>query len=227
MKRMMIVVAALLMASPLFAQQKTFLDQPYIEVTGRAEMEVAPDEIYVRITINEQDSKGKTTVLQQEKDMVRRLKDLGIDVDKKLVVQDMVNAQLKKDVATSKSYMLEVNSATQLAHVFQALQTIGISDAAVERTDVSNMDELRQQVRGASAKAARQNAEILAAALGQKAGKAIFVQDNSYYSRPYSNVVLTRTMKVADAGVAATAAPTLEFQKITIDHSVLVRFMLE
>ena len=227
MKRMMIVVAALLMASPLFAQQKTFLDQPYIEVTGRAEMEVAPDEIYVRITINEQDSKGKTTVLQQEKDMVRRLKDLGIDVDKKLVVQDMMNAQLKKDVATSKSYMLEVNSATQLAHVFQALQTIGISDAAVERTDVSNMDELRQQVRGASAKAARQNAEILAAALGQKVGKAIFVQDNSYYSRPYSNVVLTRTMKVADAGVAATAAPTLDFQKITIDHSVLVRFMLE
>lgn len=227
MKRMMIVVAALLMASPLFAQQKTFLDQPYIEVTGRAEMEVAPDEIYVRITINEQDSKGKTTVLQQEKDMVRRLKDLGIDVDKKLVVQDMMNAQLKKDVATSKSYMLEVNSATQLAHVFQTLQTIGISDAAVERTDVSNMDELRQQVRGASAKAARQNAEILAAALGQKVGKAIFVQDNSYYSRPYSNVVLTRTMKVADAGVAATAAPTLEFQKITIDHSVLVRFMLE
>ena len=227
MKRMMIVVAALLMASPLFAQQKTFLDQPYIEVTGRAEMEVAPDEIYVRITINEQDSKGKTTVLQQEKDMVRRLKDLGIDVDKKLVVQDMMNAQLKKDVATSKSYMLDVNSATQLAHVFQALQTIGISDAAVERTDVSNMDELRQQVRGASAKAARQNAEILAAALGQKVGKAIFVQDNSYYSRPYSNVVLTRTMKVADAGVAATAAPTLEFQKITIDHSVLVRFMLE
>lgn len=227
MKRMMIVVAALLMASPLFAQQKTFLDQPYIEVTGRAEMEVAPDEIYVRITINEQDSKGKTTVLQQEKDMVRRLKDLGIDVDKKLVVQDMMNAQLKKDVATSKSYMLEVNSATQLAHVFQALQTIGISDASVERTDVSNMDELRQQVRGASAKAARQNAEILAAALGQKVGKAIFVQDNSYYSRPYSNVVLTRTMKVADAGVAATAAPTLEFQKITIDHSVLVRFMLE
>ena len=227
MKRMMIVVAALLMASPLFAQQKTFFDQPYIEVTGRAEMEVAPDEIYVRITINEQDSKGKTTVLQQEKDMVRRLKDLGIDVDKKLVVQDMMNAQLKKDVATSKSYMLEVNSATQLAHVFQALQTIGISDAAVERTDVSNMDELRQQVRGASAKAARQNAEILAAALGQKVCKAIFVQDNSYYSRPYSNVVLTRTMKVADAGVAATAAPTLEFQKITIDHSVLVRFMLE
>lgn len=30
MKRVMIVVLVLLMASPLFAQQKSFLDQPYI-----------------------------------------------------------------------------------------------------------------------------------------------------------------------------------------------------
>ena len=150
MKKLMIAAAALLLSAPLFAQEKNFIDQPYLEVNGRAEMEVAPDEIYVRITINEQDSKGKVTVLQQEKDMVRRLKDLGIDVEKKLVVQDMSSDLFKrKDVSTSKTYQLEVNSATQLAHVFQALQAVGISDASIERTDVSNMDcasryELRQ-----------------------------------------------------------------------------------
>ena len=227
MKRGMVLVAALMLTTSLYAQQTNVMDQPYIEVSGRAEVEVVPDKIYVQITIDG-DSKGQETVLQQEKEMVQRFDALGIDVEKKLVVQELFNSALKSNkVTTFKMYRFEVNSATQLAHVFQALQTIGISDAAVERTDVSNMDELRQQVRGASAKAARQNAEILAAVLGQKVGKAIFVQDNSYYSRPYSNVVLTRTMKVADAGVAATAAPTLEFQKITIDHSVLVRFMLE
>ena len=151
MKKLMIAAAALLLSAPLFAQEKNFIDQPYLEVNGRAEMEVAPDEIYVRITINEQDSKGKVTVLQQEKDMVRRLKDLGIDVEKKLVVQDMSSDLFKrKDVSTSKTYQLEVNSATQLAHVFQALQAVGISDASIERTDVSNMDELRQQVRAAA-----------------------------------------------------------------------------
>ena len=156
MKKLMIAAAALLLSAPLFAQEKNFIDQPYLEVNGRAEMEVAPDEIYVRITINEQDSKGKVTVLQQEKDMVRRLKDLGIDVEKKLVVQDMSSDLFKrKDVSTSKTYQLEVNSATQLAHVFQALQAVGISDASIERTDVSNMDELRQQVRAAAAKAAQ------------------------------------------------------------------------
>ena len=156
MKKLMIAAAALLLSAPLFAQEKNFIDQPYLEVNGRAEMEVAPDEIYVRITINEQDSKGKVTVLQQEKDMVRRLKDMGIDVEKKLVVQDMSSDLFKrKDVSTSKTYQLEVNSATQLAHVFQALQAVGISDASIERTDVSNMDELRQQVRAAAAKASR------------------------------------------------------------------------
>ena len=177
MKKLMIAAAALLLSAPLFAQEKNFIDQPYLEVNGRAEMEVAPDEIYVHITINEQDSKGKVTVLQQEKDMVRRLKDLGIDVEKKLVVQDMSSDLFKrKDVSTSKTYQLEVNSATQLAHVFQALQAVGISDASIERTDVSNMDELRQQVRAAAAKAAQQNAQVLASALGQKAGKALFLQ---------------------------------------------------
>ena len=222
MKKLMIAAAALLLSAPLFAQEKNFIDQPYLEVNGRAEMEVAPDEIYVRITINEQDSK-----LQQEKDMVRRLKDLGIDVEKKLVVQDMSSDLFKrKDVSTSKTYQLEVNSATQLAHVFQALQAVGISDASIERTDVSNMDELRQQVRAAAAKAAQQNAQVLASALGQKAGKALFVQDYSYSARPYANIMMAKSA-VMDMAAEATAAPTLEFEKIKIEHSVMVRFVLE
>ena len=185
----MIAAAALLLSAPLFAQEKNFIDQPYLEVNGRAEMEVAPDEIYVRITINEQDSKGKVTVLQQEKDMVRRLKDLGIDVEKKLVVQDMSSDLFKrKDVSTSKTYQLEV--------------------------------------RAAAAKAAQQNAQVLASALGQKAGKALFVQDYSYSARPYANIMMAKSA-VMDMAAEATAAPTLEFEKIKIEHSVMVRFVLE
>ena len=158
--------------------------------------------------------------------MVRRLKDLGIDVEKKLVVQDMSSDLFKrKDVSTSKTYQLEVNSATQLAHVFQALQAVGISDASIERTDVSNM-ELRQQVRAAAAKAAQQNAQVLASALGQKAGKALFVQDYSYSARPYANIMMAKSA-VMDMAAEATAAPTLEFEKIKIEHSVMVRFVLE
>lgn len=40
MKKLMIAAAALLLSAPLFAQEKNFIDQPYLEVNGRAEMEV-------------------------------------------------------------------------------------------------------------------------------------------------------------------------------------------
>lgn len=37
---------------------KNFIDQNYVEVTGTAELEIVPDEIYLRIVISEKD-KGK------------------------------------------------------------------------------------------------------------------------------------------------------------------------
>ena len=67
MKKTIVLAAALLIAAGASAQEKNFLDKPYIEVTGKADMEVTPDEIYVRIVINEKDNKGKVSVEQQEK----------------------------------------------------------------------------------------------------------------------------------------------------------------
>ena len=67
---------------------------------------------------------------------------------------------------------------------------------------------------------------MLASALGQKAGKALFVQDYSYSARPYANIMMAKSA-VMDMAAEATAAPTLEFEKIKIEHSVMVRFVLE
>ena len=36
MKKLMVSVAAVLLAGSLFAQEKNYIDQPYIEVTGKA-----------------------------------------------------------------------------------------------------------------------------------------------------------------------------------------------
>ena len=41
------------------------------------------------IVINEKDNKGKVSVDQQEKEMFKQLKGIGIDLEKNLVVQDM------------------------------------------------------------------------------------------------------------------------------------------
>ena len=97
--RILRTAAALLLfsANIVSAQEKNFIDTPYIEVTGKAEMEVVPDEIYVGITINEKDNKGKVSVDQQEQEMFKQLKEIGIDVEKDLVVQDM-SSDLQSDL---------------------------------------------------------------------------------------------------------------------------------
>lgn len=227
MKRGMVLVAALMLTTSLYAQQTNVMDQPYIEVSGQAEVEVVPDKIYVQITIDG-DSKGQETVLQQEKEMVQRFDALGIDVEKKLVVQELFNSALKSNkVTTSKIYRLEVNSATQLAHVFQALQAIGIAQAEIESVDISNKEELIQQIRAEAAKNARKNALVLANALGQELGKALYVQDYSTSPYEYMNMS-TRDYAVAEVReVVAEAAPVLEFQKVTLNSSVRVRFLLK
>lgn len=227
MKRGMVLVAALMLTTSLYAQQTSVMDQPYIEVSGQAEIEVVPDKIYVQITIDG-DSKGKETVLQQEKEMVQRFDALGIDVEKKLVVQELFNSALKSNkVTTFKMYRLEVNSATQLAHVFQALQAIGIAQAEIESVDVSNKEELIQKIRAEAAQNARQNALVLANALGQELGKALYVQDYSTSPYEYMNMS-TRDYAIAEVReVVAEVAPVLEFQKVTFNSSVRVRFLLK
>lgn len=227
MKRGMVLVAALMLTTSLYAQQTNVMDQPYIEVSGQAEVEVVPDKIYVQITIDG-DSKGQETVLQQEKEMVQRFDALGIDVEKKLVVQELFNSALKSNkVTTSKIYRLEVNSATQLAHVFQALQAIGIAQAEIESVDISNKEELIQQIRAEAAKNARKNALVLANALGQELGKALYVQDYSTSPYEYMNMS-TRDYAMAEVReVVAEVAPVLEFQKVTFNSSVRVRFLLK
>lgn len=227
MKRGMVLVAALMLTTSLYAQQTNVMDQPYIEVSGQAEVEVVPDKIYVQITIDG-DSKGQETVLQQEKEMVQRFDALGIDVEKKLVVQELFNSALKSNkVTTFKMYRLEVNSATQLAHVFQALQAIGIAQAEIESVDVSNKEELIQKIRAEAAQNARQNALVLANALGQELGKALYVQD--YTTSPYEYMNMsTRDYAISEVReVVAEVAPVLEFQKVTFNSSVRVRFLLK
>ena len=80
MKKLLIMAAGLLMLSTAASAQQTEAYPSYIIVTGNAEREVTPDEIYVGITIDESDSRsGKVTVAEQERKMVAELKKLGID----------------------------------------------------------------------------------------------------------------------------------------------------
>ena len=91
MKKMIFLAAAFqLVALSVSAQQaETF--PSYIEVNGVAEKEIAPNEIYLSITINERDSKGKISIDEQQRDMVAVLKKLGVKPAEQLKMLDLTS----------------------------------------------------------------------------------------------------------------------------------------
>ena len=70
MKKLLIISLVLLISAITQAQEKSFLDINYVEVTTKADREVVPDKIYLSVTISEKENKGKISVEKQEKEMI-------------------------------------------------------------------------------------------------------------------------------------------------------------
>lgn len=213
------------------AQEKNFLDQPYIEVRGEAKKEIVPDEIYINIVINEVDNKGKVSVEQQEQTMLKALSELGVDLKKDLFVRDL-SSNLKRywiknnDIRTQKSYQLKVNTAALAGQVFVKLEAIGISNLSIERVDHSQIEQYRREVKINAAKDAREKASDLANAVGQTIGKAVFMQESSSNDAyPYQR--LYKTTAMISGTSLSEVVPDMDFEKIVLEYKIFARFILE
>lgn len=230
-----LAITSLFLSTAGFAQNGATTESNYIEVSARVEKQITPDIIYIGITIDEQENKGKISIENKEKEMIRTLQELKIDVEKNLTVKDM-NSDLKKyflkknNILATKSYVLKVSTADQAAAVFDALNNIQISDVTLEKTAIS--PELEKQVKDellvSAAQKAKENASILAQAVGSKAGKAIYIQNYYNFAQPYAANFSTRNMKASTMadGVTYESIPSLEISKSTVSVNVLCRFMI-
>ncbi|MDE7304671.1 MAG: SIMPL domain-containing protein [Alistipes sp.] len=231
MKRMILLAAAALMLLPVAAQtQEAF--PSYIQVNGRAEKEIVPDEFYLSIVINERDSKGKISVESQQRDMIAALRRQGIDVEKQLKVANLSSEFFKKksSVATAK-YQLQLGSAAEVSKAWQALDNLGISNVSILKVSHSRIDALKEEVRIEAIRNAQQSARTLAEALGQSIGKCFYIWDSNNDIMPayYNNTLTVRSMKMMDAAGVEEAAEEepLDFKTIKLQYSVQTKFVLE
>ena len=157
-----------------------------INITASVNKDITPDEIYLSILITEKELKGKITVEQQEKEMIKALEKLNIDVVKELTVDDMESSLqtyfLKRDnILANKRYTLKLSTAKETTAALEALNNIGISNVGISRTSLSK--ELEQKVKSELLTEAtirtRENATILAEAAGCKVGKVLYIENYS------------------------------------------------
>ena len=239
--KQLLTMAFLLTTILTFGQTNTpkTEEQPYIEVTGTAEKEVIPDELYIAIIIRERYvNKVKVTIEEQEEKLKVVVKSLGIDLTN-LYLSD-ANADYvkirwqKKDVLTKKDYTLKVSNATTVGQVFQELEKLEITDAFISRVNHSKMDSLRKEVKILAIKAAKDKADYLLTAIGEQTGKPLIIKENE--TLPLSNVsgvynwagLSERKLYYVDGiKVRDKEEDEIQFQKIELQTSIYVKFSIK
>lgn len=213
--------------------EKNFIDQNYIEVSGRAELEIIPDLIYLKIILADKENKEKKPLEEIEKIMYSKLSEAGIDLTKDLSVKDMSSYNqsnwFSKNVILSKEFSLIVHDAKTLQKVFKEFQKLEISNVSIEKVDHSKIVEFRKQVKINAIKAAKEKAESLTQAIGQNIGKAIFIQESNipiYFNQYQFKAKMRQENSFSSVG-NESSIPEINFEKINLQYEILARFELK
>lgn len=235
-----LAILGLLISSLTFSQsgEKNFIDQNYIEVSGTAEMEIIPDQIYLKIILDEKDLKSKITLEDLEKSMIKELGTLGIDVKKDLAIIDL-SSNFKyyfikeSKIYQSKEYELMVKDAASAGKVIQNIEELGISNVSISRVDHSNIKEFQRQVKINALQIAKEKANELVIAIDQSLGRALYIQelDNMQVINRLSGKAAGVTSNIIVRGNSLdeikSNQPAIEFEKIKLQYSILTRFEIK
>ncbi|MGC3947597.1 MAG: SIMPL domain-containing protein [Chryseolinea sp.] len=233
MKKMLLILVIIPFLSYAQSGDKNFIDQNYMEVTGKSEMLVSPDQIYIKVLLNEKDNKNKTALADREKAMIAKLKNLGIDTNKDLLIKDMASNfkaywLTKDEIFLSKEYELLVHDGKSASKVFIELEKLGISNISIDRLENSKIQAFRRDVKVDAVKAAKEKAEALASAIGQNVGRAIYIQELEGMMPMQVPMMANSIMVRGSSSIYdSKAEPEIDFEKIRLEYSVICRFELK
>lgn len=217
-----------------FSQNKSVNDKPFIEVSGQADTLVLPNKIWINVLLTEKDSKGKKSVEDLEKEMIQKLREIGINTDKNVSVSDMssnfkIYLLKQNDVFKSKSYSVLVGDAKTASKVFLGLEKIGISNVQIEKVENDQQKNIRLLINEKAVLRAKQIAESLTKPLSQKVGNAIQINNFEDISNQLMGNVAGIAIRTGGGYYSEESInqPNIEFEKIKIVSNVQVRFLLE
>lgn len=228
-----IMATLFLLAIPTKSTAQTNTDS-YIDISTTIEREVTPDELYLQITIREQDYKGKKTLEQMQRAMIEALKANRIDITQSLTINYMGSEigykAFSKNIKTQTeaTYLLKLNDAATMQNVITSLEQQQISDIELVRTKYTGEKELKSEMGIEAMQQAKAEAQMLAGAIGQEAGKAITISYwmNSGQSQP--RLYMKRAQSNEEANFDnAISEPVISIGKNTYRFTVNVRFELK
>lgn len=237
MKKILVLLVAVSAIFTASAQQ-TGVAQKTINVTGTAEMEVVPDEIYVQVTLQEYDKKGsgKINLEAIKNNFLAACKSIGL-TEKEVSVQSFSgydgnywivkkNKKQNPDMKASITYQVKFADLQKMEQLVDKMDDEATQSFSIARTSHSKMEEYKKQLKIEAIKAAKAKAVYLAAALNEEVGGAVTINDPNDESVPV--IFPQARMMVANSSLMdGDTGLNVDFKKIKLQFSVSVTFALK
>lgn len=222
-------VMLLLLMLPMFVQaQEVSKGEHFIEVTGTAQQEIEPNEIYVTIRLREfEENKQKTNLEKIDNDFSNALKNAGID-RKRLELADAGSrldkfGKKEKDAFREKTYQLKLTSAAELEKFLEKLEPVKVDFVDVTRLHHTDLEKLKLELKVKALQAAKAKADLLVKSVGAEIGKPIMLREIDY--DPYQPMYRTANVMMREGDAAPES--NIGFRKIKLQAQVTAQFEIK
>lgn len=228
--------ATLLACICLSAQEKNFIDLPYLETRAEVDTIITPDRIYMTVVLSEANTRNKKSVEELEQTMQRTLQLAGVDVQKDVKLLDF-SSYFKQyflkgqDVLKTKMFSVLVRDAVTAGNVLQKLEEADISNVSIATVEYSRAEELQLTLKGIAVQKALRQAQALTQPAGQKVGRMLYVTDifteNNTANQGNAPIRIRGVASGAMYGSRAAEPIVVEFEQIEFKAVVKVAFAIE
>lgn len=231
MKTLQIII--LVLCTSLSFGQTNKNDVPFIEVTGKAELEISPNEIYIDLLLKEKVKSGKKTSLEElENSLKNELAKIGIPKEN-LFISD-INSVISKtgwwtqEVLSTDKYSLKVTSPKKLKKVFEVFEKLKITDTNITKATHSELAAFKRKNRITAIKAAKEKAGYLLKAINASTGKPLRVNETEHQLQDFAQINhLNVSNNYSISKVKSYRNDVVQFENIKLTSSIHVVFEIK
>lgn len=231
MKRLILVTAMVVAMTALtYAQQAHEPLVRKIEVKGKADMEVIPDEIYLRIALKEyKDGSKKIRMDKLESQLVKAVDQLNLPIEN-LQVDNIYgyNWDWRKkksdEFMAIKSFRLKVKDVKMINNLIENLDPEGVNSMNVEEATHSKIEEYKNQLKLEALNDAKAKASYLLQGIGESLGDILEIREFDLgVPQPVYRTMAYAKSATEDSGYQSN----LEFKNIKLEAEISAVFEID
>ena len=224
--------------------QPEVIKQKTINVSGVAEMEVIPDEIYVQVQLREYDKKGgvKVDLESIKSDFLKSALGIGLK-ESDISVQNYEtydqnywwnrkNKKKNPDMKAGITYEVKMSTTRKMDELVQKLDDEATQNFFISRVNHSKIQEFKKQLKIQAVQAAKEKAVYLAEAINEKAGEALTLNEPTemtIYPQPMfaNKMVMMSAAPMRGGDDQQEQAPNIDFKKMKLKFEVNAVFAIK